>query len=404
MTFRLRDPEFVNDPYPYYQSWHREGWQISLPERTDVFVVGHREISSALVETSIGHKIQELDLAIPPDSDPVRKLLTTAVLHGAAVLSDWPLTKNPPHNARLRVPFLATTGFVGQPCVLQWMDETIEACIAKARAEGGFNGAEDLGMPLAFGLNCEMLGVPAADRPVVLSHVKAMEDSIDVDIPEHIIHKGLRAASTLSGYILALLNNDRAKSQPMAVMLRQLADDIEQRKITRREASALGALSLLGGSTTTDSFISTAILGLLSHTSVWKELSTDSALLARALDECLRFHSPVQMLSRRALDDVEVNGRRFAAGQHFRLMLGAGNRDPNVFADPDRFVIGRSGPQPLSMGVGAHYCPGAGRARFMAKHLLQRLSEWAPDLRITGAPVWRPWFHVRSLQSLPLAL
>jgi cytochrome P450 len=133
------------------------------------------------------------------------------------------------------------------------------------------------------------------------------------------------------------------------------------------------------------------------------ELLKRNPSLETAIDEFLRFESPVQVANRTALQDVNVGGRDIKKGETVFCLLGAANRDPAVFADPDRLDITREGVRPLSFGGGVHYCLGAQLARIEAEIAIRTLLRRLPNLTLDHpeAPEWHQTFVLRGLSTLP---
>ena len=156
----------------------------------------------------------------------------------------------------------------------------------------------------------------------------------------------------------------------------------EERGQVLNEGELLGTCVtlLLGGHETTTNLIGNGMLALLEHRDQWQRLD-DPALLPAAVEELLRFDAPVQRAWRVLTEDVELDGRHLARGQHVYAMLGAANRDPEQFVEPDRLDVGRQGPRQLTFGYGPHYCLGAPLARLEAAIAIQALRRRWPALR-----------------------
>ena len=155
---------------------------------------------------------------------------------------------------------------------------------------------------------------------------------------------------------------------------------------------------------TTTNLIGNGLLALLEHPDQLQRVRDDRSLLKPCVDELLRWDSPVQLDARAAFDDVEIHGTTVEAGSQVITLLGAANRDPRKFDDPDTFDVGRPGPQPMSFAAGIHYCLGAPLARAEGQVVLDRLL----DTFATIEPAWdeRPAYRnsivLHGLESLPV--
>jgi cytochrome P450 len=175
--------------------------------------------------------------------------------------------------------------------------------------------------------------------------------------------------------------------------------------LTERELHATVMLLLGAGFETTVNLLGNAVVLLDAHRDQWKELQADPSLWPCAVEEVLRYDSPVQITGRTARDDVVVAGRRIREGSRVTVLLGAANRDPEVFADPARFDITRDNAREhLAFSAGAHYCLGAGLARLEAVVALRALTDRFPGLHVHGRPERRDLQTLRGFERLPVRL
>jgi cytochrome P450 len=184
-----------------------------------------------------------------------------------------------------------------------------------------------------------------------------------------------------------------------------VAAEIDGERLGEAELAATVGLILGAGHETTTNLIGNAALALIRHPGERKRLLDAPALMPLAVEEFLRFDSPVQATDRVALEDLEIDGRRIARGRFCVLILGAANRDPEVFADPDRLDVGRTENRHLAFGQGIHFCLGAGLARLEGQvalaGLLRRFPDFAGDVT---RPSWRASMTLRGLAALPVRL
>ncbi len=157
------------------------------------------------------------------------------------------------------------------------------------------------------------------------------------------------------------------------------------------------------GHETTVNLIGNGLLALHRHPDQLALLKRDPSLMPNAIEELLRYDSSVQLTGRTALEDVELSGVRIERGEGIMCLLGAANRDPDVYPDPDRLDITRPNIRPMSFGGGIHFCLGAQLARIEAEIALNSLLARLPDLQLESpdTPAWRPTFVLRGLTSLP---
>ena len=159
-------------------------------------------------------------------------------------------------------------------------------------------------------------------------------------------------------------------------------------------------LILIAGHETTTNLVGNGFAALLRHPEALAALQAQPARVPQVIDELLRWDSPVQLTSRQALVDRTIEGRRVGAGQEVTLILGAANRDPERFADPDRLHLDRPDVRHMSFGQGLHFCLGAALARLEGQIALATLLERLPDIRLFEEPVRRPGFVLRALARL----
>ena len=266
----------------------------------------------------------------------------------------------------------------------------------------GFDLMETVAQPLPVIVIAEMLGVPPQDRAQfkVWSDQRARLLEPAISARERAIAEV--ASKALEAYLRPIIKERRTTPKDDIVSALAQAED-EGDQLTERETLNMLRLLLIAGNETTTNLIGNGMLALLRHPDQLQRLREDSTLIPAAVDELLRFDSPVQTDFRRALEDCEVNGFAVRRRENIVVLLGAANRDPDVFDNPDRLDVGRNDRSHLSFGRGIHHCLGAPLARLEGRIVLETLLERFSEISLlTERPRFRNSIVLRGLESLPL--
>jgi cytochrome P450 len=393
---KLFGPAMLADPYPFYARlrarapvlWVGEfgGWVVS--RYADVATV-FRSPHASSDRTGVARRTLAPEFA---------ELFTKR--------SHSMLNNDPPRHTRLRLlvnkAFTPKTVEALAPFIQRFVDDVLDA----AAARGRMDVIRELAYPLPATVIAEMLGVPAQDR----DHFKQLSDdtsaavgSILTNIPPDVLRRSMAAMDELLEYIRGVVAQRRAEPRDdllTALVRAQEAGD----RLSEEELLANAVLLLNAGHETTTNLIGNGTLALLRHPDQAQRLRDDPSLVPSAVEELLRYDSPVQFTSRLLTADLELGGKRLRAGQMVLLLLGSANRDPEQFADPDRLDIGRPDNKHLAFGLGPHFCLGAPLARLEGRIVFETLLRRLPNLRLDGRPPERrPNFNLRGLQSLEVS-
>jgi cytochrome P450 len=260
----------------------------------------------------------------------------------------------------------------------------------------------DLAYPLPVTVIAAMLGIPEADRDAFHEWSDALARSLDLTEDPAVYDRATVAAATFTEYLHELA--DRRRAEPRDDLLSALvAVEEAGEHLTESELYATCALLLVAGHETTINLIGNGTLALLQNPAQLQLLRQEPTLLRPAVEELLRYDSPVQMTSRIVLAPLTVRGKTLARGQQVSFMLGAANRDPEVFANADRLDIQRKNNPHLAFGSGIHYCLGAPLARLEGQIAFETLLRRLPNLALaTTTPVYRDNYVLRGLETLPV--
>ncbi|MEU6483695.1 cytochrome P450 [Streptomyces sp. NPDC046887] len=315
------------------------------------------------------------------------------------------LRANQPDHTRLRR--LVGAGFTPRRVAalrgaVEELTDGLLDTFADATAHGGTADFQDLvGYPLPVAVVGELIGVPAADRPRfrglggdasrLLEPVRTEEDWQRADT----------AVTALRGYFEDLLLRRAAEPrEDLATVLLAAQEDGD--RLTRKELVDTLLLVFVAGFETTTAMLGQAVHALLLHPEQRAEVAADPSLAERAVDESLRWDTPVQMTERIAGAPAVIGGVEIPAGGNVTTVLAAANRDPEQFPDPHRFDLHRSGTRVLSFSAGPHYCLGAALARLEGSVALHRVFTRFPGLALAAPPVRRESFSLRVYEHLPL--
>ncbi len=275
---------------------------------------------------------------------------------------------------------------------------------AAARGEGSLDVVSDLAMPLPATVIGELLGVPAQDREILLHWSHELVEFLDPLSGREGLEPPKRATRELAAYFRRLLA-ERRKKPRSDLLSAMVAANVEGEQMNETEVLALATLILVAGHETTTNLIGNAVLCLLRAPLERKRLQDDLSLLPSAVEEFLRFESPVQLTDRVATEECEMGGIRIRRGQLVGVLLGSANRDPERFPAADRLDLGRSDNRHLAFGLGPHFCLGAPLARLETEVALGSLLRRFPDFRgPQEPPAWKRSAVLRGPLALPIEL
>jgi pimeloyl-[acyl-carrier protein] synthase len=314
------------------------------------------------------------------------------------------LFTDPPDHDRLRA--LVSQAFTARriAAMRPHIQEIADGLIEGVEPSGGFDVVAQIAYPLPVTVICEMLGVPVADRHLFHRWSQELVPLLDPLVTLEVVDRANVAVTAFHQYFDALAGERR--SHPRGDLLSALiqAED-EGERLTHQELRTTCVLLLVAGHETTVNLISNGVLALLQNPAQMSALRAGPSLLRNAVEEMLRYDSPVQFVGRTLLQDMEIGGKGIVRGDQVVGILGAANRDPAQFPDPDSFDISRSDVRHLSFSGGIHFCLGAQLARTEGQSAIAALVHRFPTLELaTDLLEWRDTVTLRGLKSLPVTV
>jgi cytochrome P450 len=391
----LADPVVVADPYPAFAraraaapvQWH-EGMGLWL-------AFAHAEANAVLRDRRLGR--------IWADKQPVERFESFNLIHRNAILE-----MEPPHHTRLRRLISAAFARGHVERLRPWVEELAGRLVDELVEESGGSRPVDLltGMAdqLPVAVIAELLGVPEADRPLLRPWSNAIVKMYEYDRTRQREEDAERAADEFVAYLRALAADRRRHPGDDLVSHLVSVRDAEGDRLTEDELVTTCILLLNAGHEATVNVTGNGTLALLCHPDQLRRLRADRSLLPTAIEELMRFDSPLQLFERTATEDVEIGGITVGKGQKIAALLGAANHDPAVFAEPETLDVARTDNPHISFGAGIHFCIGAPLARVELQAAFGALLGRTSFLELGGEPVRRPEFVIRGLARLPVVL
>ncbi|MEQ4305084.1 cytochrome P450 [Plantactinospora sp. B6F1] len=386
----LFDPAVRADPYPLYHALRTHDPVVFLDPPGFWFLSGYQDISALLRDNRLGRDPRRISGDTPP--------VTDVFLEGAQDI----LFLDPPDHTRLRR--LVNSAFSAKriEAVRPRVESLVDELLTRAAANGGMDVIRDLAVTLPLTIICELLGVPADDHGRFKEWSTTLFYLLDPVVSAEANEAGRRARRELRSYFRHHLNS-RATSDD--TLLRAMVEArYQDDRLTEDEVLSMSALLLVAGHETTSSLIGNGLLALLRNRDQFDLLAARPELAPSAVEEMLRYEAPVQMTSRVVHEPISLRGMDLEPGRNLVLLIGAGNRDPERFADPDRMDITRTDNQHLTFSAGIHFCLGAPLARLQAQAVFAEIARRFPDMKLVDeTPRWRETFTLRGLDTLPVS-
>ena len=397
---QLLSPGFFANPYLVY---HRlltedpihwcEQWNCWIISRYDDVIAGLRQDGRRFsVVGQFGSYLNALPEAVRPRFQPLKQHFSIGLLHS-----------DPPEHTRLR----SLIGQAFTPRVVEGIRQRIEATVNSlldaVQDAGRMDVINDFSFHLPAIITAEVVGMPPEDR----HQFKAWSDDIasfsaSNRMTVEVAERAQNSLLAVRAYLLDIA--DQRREQPRDDLISRLVStDGAQETPSEGELLSTCVTFLVGGHETTTALVGSGLLALLQYPEQLQRLRDEPEAAKSAVEEFLRFESPNQRIIRLVKEDFEIEGRQIKRGQRVMFLLGAANRDPAQFSDPNRLDVCREPNRHLAFGIGPHFCIGAPLARLEATVAFTTLLRRFPNLRLAqNVPEWLPSYQLRLLKSLPV--
>jgi cytochrome P450 len=394
--YHLLDPEVLANPYPLYHRLRTEA-----PVHWDPFL--HAWVVTRYAD--VVRVLHDFSADRTPTPEQLERINLSVISPIAAVMVKQMLFLDAPAHTRLRS--LASSAFtparvrVLRSHIQQIADTLIDA--AMAAQTGKMDIIAEFAEPLPAIVTAEMLGVPIRDHRQLKEWTAVFAEMLGnfQHNPDH-VPKVLRALEEMLEYFRERVRELRAHPRE-GLINSLLTAEINGDRLTEEEVIANSIVTMVGGQETTTNLIGNGLLTLLRYPAEMQRLRDDPGLIPSAVEELLRYESPSQHTARLARTDVELGGRKIRKRDAVIAVMGAANRDPERFPDPDRLDLARTDNRHLAFGWAAHFCFGAALARIEGQVSFSTILRRMPELALQQTPLqWRTNLGLRGLVALPV--
>ncbi len=391
--FDPHSPQFRVDPYAFYRRlrevdpvhWADGSWYLTR----------YADTVEVLKDPRFGLEIRStLPTQQPREPGPYQPL--------SRLFDNWMLLRDPPDHTRLRG--LVSKAFT--PRVVERLHPFVEGIanelIDRVQYAVVMDLIADFALPLPVIAIAELLGAPPEDRDLFKMWSVPIARALDPNLTPAIAEEATRATLESEEYYRKMVA-ERRKNPKDDLTSDLIAAEEQGDKLSEDELLATCSLVLGAGHETTTNLIGNGTLALLRHPEQLEKLRNNPGLIQPAVEELLRYDSPVQMVHRLALEDVQIGDQVIRRGESVNILLGAANRDPERFPDPDQLDLTRENNHHLSFSHGIHFCVGAALARAEGQIAIQTLLRRMPNLELQSETLeWMENIRLRGLKSLPV--
>ena len=395
-------PGFLADPYPFYRRYRANCPVHCSVEPTSSnpgfwYLFRYADVAAALKDPRFGREMPPVSAS---NGCPIKPAATNLFYEMAG---KWMLYRDPPDHTRLRS--LVNKAFT--PRMVEQLRPQIailaNSLLDEVEGAGAMDVIADYAFPLPLATIAALLGVRAEDQRQFREWSNALSAAIDQNRTPNVYEQASQATVELSAYFRAILSLRREQPEDDLMSALIYAEECGGH-LSEDEVVGTCILLLAAGHETTVDLVGNSMLRLLRNPTQLNILQANPALLPAAVEELMRFDSPVQMTARIALEDVEIDGHLIRKGAKITMVLGSANRDPEAFENPEELDLRRGAKTHLCFGLGIHFCTGAPLARAGGQIGIGTLLRRFPGMRLDSELAdWRDGLVFRGLRQLPVS-
>lgn len=386
---------FSQDPYPDFRMLRDHAPACRQPDGSLV-ITRYEDVRRVLTDTAAFSSDKKIDFRPKFGDSPLYEHHTTSLVFN-----------DPPAHTRVRkllAPFFAVQTLKRlQARISTMVDELLD----RAQERGRIDVMQEFALPIPLNLVGDLLGVPRSEREPLRGWANLILGGLEPVRTAEQLAAGNRAVEDFKQYLRDLIAWKRRhpeQREPLDILWALMDAHDAGDGLTELEILHNCIFMLNAGHDTTTSLLSNGVDLLLRFPEQLERLRRDPALIRPAVEEMLRYESPLQIGNRRSLVDGEVGGQRFAAGTFLHVVIAAANRDERQFPEPDRFDVGRDPNRHIAFGHGTHFCAGNGVARMEAQIAFEKLIARFPRLRRAGPTIRPDRSRFRIVDGLPVEL
>lgn len=380
LPFNPRSADFRANPYPTYDYLRTHHPIYYRQAEKDWILTRYDDVSQVFKSTSFGRSDKQASPSLI-DSSKLNPFIKKRY-ESQQLMAQWLALLNPPDHTRVRNVLRSSFTQAKAQQLKSYLEETIDRLIDQVQDRGKMDIITDLAYPLTLGMNCKILGIPQSEwHPSFKQWLGSLILLADIDARFVDTEQGMLSIMGLAEYFRGLIDQYYNNSSLQAdSIINTLVKAQKEGAIAETEVIANCIFLFFGGHATTVKMIGLSVLHLLKHPKQLHLLKANPSLIKTAVAEVMRYDNPIQGTSRTLFEDLQLSDRVLRRGERVHCLIGAANRDPDKFINPNEFDITRNPNPYLSFGQGIHTCIGKHFANLMTETIIVKLVSRLPKL------------------------